>query len=183
MEDRRRQAMGALEDQQLAKLIMWIPACMSYLVAALALAAPSLREPKQRVRRADSITVATGRAGIAATLVASVLFGCAAGADNRDAAAITHVGNVVRGRQLTAAYGCGTCHTIPGVEGATGQVGRPLAGIANRSYIAGVLVNEPSDMIRWLHDPPAVDSLTTMPNVGLNEPQGRDVAAYLYTLK
>jgi len=34
-----------LEDQQLAGLVMWVPAGLSYLIAALALAATWLREP------------------------------------------------------------------------------------------------------------------------------------------
>lgn len=66
--------------------------------------------------------------------------------------------------------------------GASGTVGPPLGGIASRSYIGGVLPNEPRNMLRWLQDPPAVDSMTAMPNVGLNAAQARDVAAYLYTL-
>jgi putative membrane protein len=37
-----------LEDQQLAGLIMWIPAGIAYLIAALALAASVLREPAER---------------------------------------------------------------------------------------------------------------------------------------
>jgi cytochrome c oxidase assembly factor CtaG len=37
-----------LEDQQLAGVIMWVPAGLSYLIAALALAATWLREPRAR---------------------------------------------------------------------------------------------------------------------------------------
>ena len=62
-------------------------------------------------------------------------------------------------------------------------MGPPLAGIASRAYIAGVLPNEPDNMLRWLLDPRAVDSLTAMPATGLSESQARDVAAYLYTLR
>jgi putative membrane protein len=39
-----------LEDQQLAGLIMWVPAGVAYLVAALALAATCLREPGSKAR-------------------------------------------------------------------------------------------------------------------------------------
>jgi putative membrane protein len=39
----------SLEDQQLAGLIMWIPAGLGYLIAALAIAASWLREPERRV--------------------------------------------------------------------------------------------------------------------------------------
>jgi putative membrane protein len=37
-----------LEDQQLAGVIMWVPAGIAYLIAALALAATWLREPASR---------------------------------------------------------------------------------------------------------------------------------------
>ena len=92
-------------------------------------------------------------------------------------------GDAERGRALIRAYGCGTCHTVPGVTGANGLVGPPLAGIASRAYIAGVLPNAPDNMLRWLQNPRAVDSLTAMPNVGLTASDARHVAAYLYTLR
>jgi cytochrome c2 len=84
---------------------------------------------------------------------------------------------------LIAAYGCGTCHTIPGVPGARARVGPPLWGIADRAYIAGVLPNTESDMIRWLRNPPAVDPRTLMPNMGVSEQDARHIAAYLYALR
>lgn len=62
-------------------------------------------------------------------------------------------------------------------------VGPPLAGIASRSYIAGVLTNDPQHMIRWIVDPKGVDSLTAMPVTGVSEGEARDIAAYLYTLR
>ena len=80
-------------------------------------------------------------------------------------------------------YGCQSCHTIPGVVGADGLVGPPLAGIASRSYIAGVLPNAPANMLRWIQDPKLVDSLTAMPNVGVTPSDARNIAAYLYTLR
>jgi cytochrome c len=92
-------------------------------------------------------------------------------------------GNADRGRELIRSYGCGTCHSIPGVTGANGLVGPPLGGIASRSYIGGVLPNAPDNMLRWLHDPRAVDPLTAMPNVGVTPSDARHIAAYLYTLR
>jgi cytochrome c oxidase assembly factor CtaG len=44
----------SLEDQQLAGLIMWIPAGLGYLIAALAIAASWLREPERRAVRATT---------------------------------------------------------------------------------------------------------------------------------
>jgi cytochrome c len=92
-------------------------------------------------------------------------------------------GDAERGRELIRSYGCGTCHSIPGVTGANGLVGPPLGGIASRSYIGGVLPNAPDNMLRWLHDPRAVDPLTAMPNVGVTSSDARHIAAYLYTLR
>lgn len=91
-------------------------------------------------------------------------------------------GDAMRGRALLRTYGCQTCHTIPGVDGANGLVGPPLAGIADRAYIAGVLPNAPDNMLRWIRDPRAVDSLTAMPNVGVTPNDARHIAAYLYSL-
>ncbi|MFL5606259.1 MAG: c-type cytochrome [Gemmatimonadaceae bacterium] len=98
-------------------------------------------------------------------------------------AAETFAGHAERGRALMRTYGCQTCHTIPGVVGANAIVGPPLAGIAGRSYIGGVLPNTPENMLRWLQDPKAVDSLTAMPNVGVTPSDARHIAAYLYTLR
>jgi cytochrome c len=106
---------------------------------------------------------------------------CTNGAEH-DAAVLAH-GSPSRGAHLISVYGCGSCHTIPGIPGADATVGPPLAGIAGRSYIAGVLTNEPDHMVRWLLDPPAVDSMTAMPRVGLSTRDAHDVAAYLYTLR
>ena len=99
--------------------------------------------------------------------------------------AIAHMvgGNPDRGPDLIRSYGCGTCHTIAGVAGANGLVGPPLSGIAERSFIAGVLPNAPENMVRWIEDPKAVDSLTAMPVLGVSPADARDIASYLYTLR
>ena len=100
----------------------------------------------------------------------------------REAAAMTG-GDPARGPDLMRKYGCQSCHTIPGVVGADGLVGPPLAGIASRSYIGGVLPNAPANMLRWIQDPKKVDSLTAMPNTGVTPSDARHIAAYLYTLR
>lgn len=99
-----------------------------------------------------------------------------------DAALLTG-GDPSRGRALLRPYGCAQCHTIPGVRGADGLVGPPLAGIANRVYVGGVVTNTPQNLIRWIMDPQAIDEKTAMPAVGVTEDQARDIAAYLYTLR
>jgi cytochrome c1 len=88
-------------------------------------------------------------------------------------------GDFQRGRDAILAYGCSSCHTIPGIPGADALVGPPLDRIGARTYIAGVLQNNPENMVQWILDPPAVDPLTAMPKLGLSEREARDVATYL----
>ena len=90
-------------------------------------------------------------------------------------------GDPHRGAAAIRTYGCGTCHTIPGVRGANGLVGPPLTGIAERSYIGGVLTNTPENLVRWIQDPPSIDAKTVMPNVGVTYQDAVDIAGYLYS--
>ena len=116
--------------------------------------------------------------------VAALILGagaCTRGDSFANAAAIT-AGDPHRGRDAISAYGCASCHEIAGIRGARGLVGPPLTGIASRSYVGGVLTNSPENMIRWIMDPPAVNPLTAMPNLDVNERDARDITAYLYTL-
>jgi cytochrome c len=117
----------------------------------------------------------------AAFLLATLVVACG-DHRGRDARRLTG-GDPQLGRELLDRYGCDACHTIPGVRGARGLVGPPLAGIADRVYIAGVLENTPSNLVRWIKDPPAVDSMTAMPSLGVSEAEARHIAAYLYTLR
>jgi cytochrome c len=110
-----------------------------------------------------------------------VLAACGRGQAFADAAALTG-GDPRAGREKAREYGCGSCHTIPGVPGADALVGPPLTGIGGRMYIAGVLTNTPEHMMSWIMDPPAIDSGTAMPNVGVTEKDARDIAAYLYAV-
>ncbi|HEX6099320.1 MAG TPA: c-type cytochrome [Thermoanaerobaculia bacterium] len=92
-------------------------------------------------------------------------------------------GEPARGRELIHAYGCGACHTVPGVRGATGLVGPPLGEIADRMYLAGQLPNTPENMKRWIREPQSVEAGTAMPNMNVSEGDARHMAAYLYTLR
>jgi hypothetical protein len=49
--------------------------------------------------------------------------------------------SVESGRRLLASYGCGSCHSIPGVPGAHSMAGPPLDHFYERIYIAGRLPN------------------------------------------
>lgn len=80
-------------------------------------------------------------------------------------------------------FGCGSCHEIPGVNGADGVVGPPLQRIGRRIYIAGVLRNTPDNMMFWLMNPQLVVPGNAMPQMGITRDQARDIAAYLYTLQ
>jgi len=80
-------------------------------------------------------------------------------------------------------HGCGSCHEIPGVKGASGLVGPPLVHWRRRSFIAGELANTPDNLMRWLRDPKAVEPGTDMPALGVTDLEARDITAYLYTLR
>ena len=88
-----------------------------------------------------------------------------------------------RGRELVRDVGCPACHTIPGLRGARGNDGPPLTRFADRTYVAGVLRNEPRNLVTWLRHPQQVVPGNAMPEMGLDERDARDIAAYLYTLR
>lgn len=97
-----------------------------------------------------------------------------------EAHAITQGGDARQGAVHIRRYGCGACHVIPGIPGARGTVGPSLASMRGRSFIAGVLPHTPENVVRWIVDPPAVDSMTAMPALGVTTTDARDIAAYLY---
>jgi putative membrane protein len=168
-----------LEDQQLAGLIMWVPAGASYLLATLWLVVRWLRESEGRVLRHERLR----RAAAVLPAVVLLLGGC----ERRPALSAVEAqqltgGTPERGRVAFRRYGCGTCHTVAKVPGATGLVGPPLDGIGARAYIAGVLTNTPDNLERWIQAPRQVDPLTAMPDVGVSPDDARDLAAFLYTL-
>jgi cytochrome c len=92
-------------------------------------------------------------------------------------------GDPGRGADAIDAYGCTSCHQIPGLDEPEARVGPPLAGMAERRYIAGDEPNTVDVMIRWLQDPQAIEPGTLMPDLGVTEQEARDIAAYLYTLR
>ncbi|MFV1920757.1 c-type cytochrome [Sphingomonas sp. MJ1 (PH-R8)] len=92
-------------------------------------------------------------------------------------------GDATAGKAAIGRYNCGACHRIPGIAGATGTTGPALNGVALRAEIAGVLVNDPKNLTRWLRQPQQVLPGNGMPDQGVTERDARDMAAYLYTLK
>jgi cytochrome c len=101
----------------------------------------------------------------------------------REEAARLTGGDPDRGVSAIGTYGCGSCHTIPGVRGATAMVGPPLTQIARRSYLAGQLPNTPANMVRWIQHPRQVEPGTAMPEMNVTEQDAKDIAAYLYGLR
>jgi cytochrome c len=97
--------------------------------------------------------------------------------------AATGDGYPERGAKLIQQYGCGGCHTVPGVDRADGLVGPPLTRFGARSYIAGELPNNANNLRHWIQDPRSVEPGTAMPDLGVSEIDARDIAAYLFTLK
>ena len=94
-------------------------------------------------------------------------------------------GDAARGRAIVESrvHGCGACHHIPGIASARGVMGPSLAGMASRSFVAGVLPHQPTQLVAFLQDPPALIPWTGMPNVGLSRADASHVAAFLYTLE
>lgn len=91
--------------------------------------------------------------------------------------------DATRGATAIKAYGCGGCHTVPGIEGARGNVGPPLTRIGDRRVIAGMLPNTPPNLQRWIRHPQSVVPGNAMPEMGVSADEARDIAAYLYTLR
>ncbi len=91
-------------------------------------------------------------------------------------------GDPVLGKQAIIEYGCYSCHSIPGVEAADAHVGPPLDAWADRRYIAGLLPNEPDNLVAWIVNPQRFEPNTAMPTLGVSEQEAADIAAYLYTL-
>jgi cytochrome c len=122
------------------------------------------------------------RTVLAGVLAACVWLGSCGSSDRSEAASVTG-GDSARGLAAISKYGCGSCHTIPGVAAAHGLVGPSLAGVGARVYVGGVLPNMPSNMMRWIRDPVGVDEKSAMPNLGVTAGDAADIAAYLYSAK
>jgi putative membrane protein len=170
--------MTALEDQQLGGLIMWIPPGFVYLGIFLGMFALWMHD-----RPAPAALRRTFTTLIVAVL-ALHLGGCNSGPDAEFKDFQVFPGSDrVRGQQLIQAYGCQTCHVIPGIPGAVGTVGPPLTAVGRRTYLAGRITNTPENMVRWIRNPRSVDEKTAMPVTGISDADARHVAQYLYSLR
>jgi cytochrome c1 len=93
-----------------------------------------------------------------------------------------------QGVKVVLQRGCGSCHTIPNIPGATGTIGPNLGGpipIGQRKQVAGGVVpnNSPEDLAKWIMDPPSLKPGTAMPKLGLSADEAAAAAAYLYTIQ
>jgi cytochrome c len=89
-------------------------------------------------------------------------------------------GDSDRGAVAIVRYGCAGCHTIPGIRTATGRVGPDLAGLRNRTFLAGRAPNTPDKLVSWIQNPQQIDPETAMPNLGVTDAEARDIVVYLY---
>lgn len=171
-----------IEDQQLAGFIMWIPAGVIFMVCGLALFAGWLGESERRVKIAERER-STALMLLAACFTLSLLAASCKSRETDAAAAKITGGDPTTGKEDIRRYGCGTCHSIPGVPGATASVGPPLDKLGARTYLAGELTNTPPNLIRWIQHPQQVEPKTAMPDLGVTDQDARNIAAYLYTLR
>jgi cytochrome c len=112
----------------------------------------------------------------------ALLAGCHGGQEIKTYAVATN-GDPGKGHDLIESYGCGGCHTIPGIHNANGLVGPPLMYFSRRTMIAGQLPNTSENLVRWIEHPTSVEPKTAMPELGLNDDQADNIVAYLYTLR
>jgi cytochrome c2 len=93
-------------------------------------------------------------------------------------------GNLERGSQLAAQYGCTICHTIPGVEGPQGTLAPTLQGVASRPTISfGAVQNTPSNLLRFIQNPASLNPQSSMPPIAMPPGDAQDLAAFVGTLR
>lgn len=155
---------------------------------------PRRPEPSKVEVWIEQVEGAPRRRGIriaTALLIAVVLVATAASAllwqqkakSRREWAENLTRGSVDRAVTLMSGNGCGGCHQIPGVPGAAGDVGPPLAGISRRAYLGGAIANSPDNLASWIRDARSIDPHSAMPTTAITQQDARDIAAYLYTLE
>ena len=98
-------------------------------------------------------------------------------------AGCSHSPAAERGRALAEQYQCGSCHTIPGVNAANGQVAVTLESFGRRSYIAGRVPNLEENLVLWIVAPDKLVPGTMMPSMGVTPDDAKLIAAYLGQLR
>lgn len=180
-----------LQDQQYGGLVMWVPAGLVYLAAALIFLVSWVRASERATRRREGRTAPPPSPRPSATFPGAVLLlltlvgvsGCDRGYPDREDIFVVPGGDAAQAPALMARDGCTGCHVIPGINAPSTWVGPPLTAWSRRIYIAGSLPNSADNLVAWLLDPPAFREHTAMPRSGLTESEARHVAAYLFTLR
>ena len=85
-----------------------------------------------------------------------------------------------RGEQAIARAGCGSCHTIAGIDWPRGKTASELRHFQNRGLIAGKLPNRPDVLAAFIRDAPALVPGIAMPAMPVTEQEARDIAKFLY---
>jgi cytochrome c len=120
---------------------------------------------------------------VAALLGAAVVLGACSRDGAAEQARQLTGGEPSRGMAAIDRHGCGSCHEIPGLRGATGTVGPPLTRVARRTYLGGRVANSPAGMMKWIQHPQQIEPGTAMPEMNVSDEDARDIVAYLYTLE
>lgn len=115
------------------------------------------------------------RLGRKSALLAMVLAG-ACGSPERDA---SRHDLATRGAAAMESHGCGSCHRIPGVAGASGVVGPSLERLADRVYLAGFIPNTPANLARWIESPQQLAPGSAMPDMQVSAADAQAIVAYL----
>ena len=165
----------ALQDQQLAGLIMWIPMDAVLFTAAAWLFVGWLREAERRS------SARTAAAASSALLLVLLLAGCD---DNVPQAAAENLGgNPRHGAALINQYGCGACHTIPG----DCRCWRPSWTAAERDRATGLSRGRPAQLagehVRVATRPATIRARQRDARMGISASDARDLTAFLYTLR
>ncbi len=115
-----------------------------------------------------------------AFLCSGLFAGCGPSSEDARWAADATGGDPARGKAAIRHYGCLACHTIDGMHDSQALVGPPLTRMAGRSYLAGNMENNATNLIHWIQQPREIHPDTAMPDTGVTEHDARDIAAYLY---
>jgi len=170
----------------------WTLGLVAAVAAAIGWCAADVPEPAERSEALDQPRPEPPSLPILpliSVIVAIVLFtaawlGTETWMDGSQSGAVARAltgGDPARASALVTRYGCGGCHTIPGVPAADGKAGPPLGGIRQRVFIAGMLPNTADNLIGWIVAPRTFSPHSAMPVTGISKAEARDVAAWLYS--
>ena len=87
------------------------------------------------------------------------------------------------GKKIFETTACVNCHSVAGTV-ANGQFGPDLTHLMSRETIAaGILLNTPDNLRRWIQNPETFKPGSLMPTMGLGDRELKAVTAYMETLR